>query len=568
MTDGSRSPERPTDVELVQMLAAGHPNAFAELADQYGAHLQSVAEGILQDREDALDTVQEALLKAYQEVASLRNAARLGAWLTSILRNHVLNKLRRRRHRPLVLQMGEGSSVLEITGALAEAAVGPPRQLEIQELREEVRRGPAELSGVYAETIEMFYLRGMQVSAIAEHLGVPPGTVKWRLSQARAMLRKELIMSDVTDALRNEAEIPPLLEVKNVWGNTGSTAELRPWEVCKTLLAQQVLFAVHKELKNPAQIARDVKASVDYVQDHLARMTKAEVLEEIDGRYRANCILFDDGDVQQLRKQLGERGERVAEVIGKHDGELSDVIGQTSPCQQDFDLGYLRWIVLPTMVLNFGIDRRLHEQKHVEVTPPARPDGGRWFFWPALLDAKLPSEFGCNATLRANGHAQYWNDLHAVPITRISGEQSFLLHRLAKGPAKRQSLLDVFSEQTVAGMIEKGLARSEGETVTAAVPIFHPQDGDSLQLVVSKVVNAIVDEAYDDYPEGIYAMLDRLGFAFARQDYPARSQTLAQMGAVPALIKRGTLPEPPSPVPGGWGFFAWTGVFSPMEMKL
>jgi hypothetical protein len=337
--------------------------------------------------------------------------------------------------------------------------------------------------------------------------------------------------------------------------------------VCKALLAQQILFTVRKERKEPPEIAREVGAREDYVREHLARMTEAEVLEEDRGSYRANCILIDRDETDRLRKQLQKRGDRVASVVQDHEGVLSNAIAGTSPCSKGFEESYLRWIVLPTMVLNLGVQRRLEEVKQADVRPPARPDGGRWFFLPALIEGKLPSELGCNFTPGPNGHAQYWNDLYGVPITRISGDEGVALHRLAGGPIRRQSLADVFSEETVAAMVEKGLVRAEDGEAAAAVPIFHPADGDLLQPVLSDVTSSIVDEVYADFPDDMYALLDGLGFGFARQDYPAHAQTLAQMGAVPALVGRGVLPEPPSPVPNGWGFFAWTGVFHPMEYE-
>lgn len=437
----------------------------------------------------------------------------------------------------------------------------------MKELRQEVRRGLAELSDRYAEPVEMFYLTGMSVAAIAQRLDVPVGTVKWRLSRARALLREELMMSDVTDALRNEVENPPLLDVSNVNGCTGPNAALRPSEVCKTLLAQQVLFAVRKELKAPQQIAHEVKASIEYVQDHLARMTRAEVLEETDGRYRANCILFDPDDVDHVQEQLARRGDHVAALLKTHEAPLSEAIRETTPAGRGFGEPYLRWIVVPAMILNCGLGRRLQERKYPAPDPPPRPDGGRWFFLPSLSECHLPWELGCNWNIvpGQGGYAQYWNSDLGVPITRIRGTDTPLVRRLADGPLRKESATDVFSEEVVAALMEKGLVRAEGEDLVANVPIFHPGDGDLLDPVISSIVDEIAGQAYRDFPEDVYGVLDERGFGFARSDYPGWAHILAQTGSVRALRREGVLGEPPDPIPAGWGFFAWMGVFAPVE---
>ena len=554
-----------SNAELARRLTGGEPGAFACLVDRYGGDLLTVTGRILGNRADAMDAVQEVLVKVHERIGSLRDPSKLRGWLMNVARNYALNQLRRRRHEPHVVQLAGSSTVIETVNHVADGLASPLRQAEVAELRDEVATALDALSRDYGEIVRMHYLEGRGLAEIAESLGVPIGTAKWRISRARALLRKELMMSELTDAHRHESEVSPLLEVRTINGHSGPVERLQPREVCKTLLAQQVLFAVRKVLKTPQEIAREVKADAAYVREHLELMTEAEVLEEHEGRYRANCILFDADDGARLRHELRDGGAEVAGAVKMHEVRLAEALAQTSPARRGFDGGYLRWIVLPTMVLNLGLSRLLGRVKSVDDTPPFRPDGGAWFFWPSLIGAALPSHLGCNLSPGSDGHAQYWNSEFGVQITRLSGTETFLLHRLPYGPIGRESVLDVFGEEGLAGALDKAIVRVEGDEVVANVPIFTPADGDLLDPVLSAITDGIVAKAYVHYPDDIYAILDELGFGFVRHDYCSHAQVLGQIGAVPALMKAGILAKPPLPLPKAWGFFAWTGVFAPME---
>jgi RNA polymerase sigma factor (sigma-70 family) len=506
-------------------------------------------------------------LRACTAISTLRDPARLRPWLMAIARNQAWQTLRRRRHLPTFVQLGAGSVETGDATTIWSPTPSPADAAELAELRAEVRAAVENLSGTNAEIVRAFYLDGMTTGRIAERLGLPAGTVRWRLSEARRLLREEFTMSEITDDHRNVSQAAPLLDVKAINGTSGPVERLRPQDTCKTLLSQQVLYCVRKELKTPAEISRQVKADVDYVQDHLDRMAEADVVTHEDGRYRANCILFDADDVAAVKEELMARGDVVAATVEGHGRALSDAIRQTTPAARGFEEPYLRWLVVPVMLLNFGLGRALRERVGAGSELPLRPDGGRWVFLPTLVDSHLPWELGCNwtaATAGECGTAQHWNSDLEVRITRVRGTPLCLLRRLATGPVRKDSAVDVFTEEVVTGLVEAGVIRCEGDRLVEDVPIFTPRDGDLLDPVISAVVGDIIERAYADYPDDIYALLDRRGFGFVRLDYPGHVHMLAQMGSVRALRRSGFLVDPARPAPNGWGFFAWTGVFAPM----
>lgn len=144
-----------------------------------GAALAS-ARGLLGDAHQAEDAVQEAFLIALRELPQLRELAAFPGWLRTLVRTAALRAVRRRR---------PGAELV------SEPAVDAPpeRDLERTERRALIRAAVTELSPKAQGVIERYYLRGLSVQQTAAELGVPPGTVKRRLFEARERLRGRLL---------------------------------------------------------------------------------------------------------------------------------------------------------------------------------------------------------------------------------------------------------------------------------------------------------------------------------------------------------------------------------------
>ena len=96
------------------------------------------------------------------------------------------------------------------------------------------------------------------------------------------------------------------------------------------------------------------------------------------------------------------------------------------------------------------------------------------------------------------------------------------------------------------------------------------RDGDLLDPVISEIVDEVVREAYADYPEDIYAVLDKRGFGFARHDYPGYVHILGQI--VSEADRRGSRPAGRRAGPGRTGDFSShslssTGEKTPVHAK-
>ncbi|HMN96158.1 MAG TPA: RNA polymerase sigma factor [Phycisphaerales bacterium] len=152
--------------------------------DRLGPSMMALSYGICRDRHRAEEIVQEAFVRLWKDPPDAGEVA-FGAWLRKVVTNLSINCLTRTR-RPAALPEGGND------GGLSDQRPGPLRSLESIDAR---TRLEAALDRLDEHKRAILLLRGaeqLSYEAIAEHLGVPIGTVMSRLNRARAALMEEL----------------------------------------------------------------------------------------------------------------------------------------------------------------------------------------------------------------------------------------------------------------------------------------------------------------------------------------------------------------------------------------
>ena len=185
---------RPPDAERVaRALRGGADGALAE-EELYRCHRGAVARIAHSfselDADEAEDVVQEAFVRAFRALASLKDPERFAAWLFTIARNRARSYLSSRAAH------GKAAEEASREAALArESAPAASQQLEheanlraVREVIEALREGPEK------ETVRLFYLEGtLSAREIAQRMGVGKSAVTMRLERFRARVRRQLI---------------------------------------------------------------------------------------------------------------------------------------------------------------------------------------------------------------------------------------------------------------------------------------------------------------------------------------------------------------------------------------
>ena len=171
-----------TDCQLLDRFRADRDEgAFAALVQRHGPMVHGVCLRALEDANDAEDAFQATFLVFAKKAGSIRKGDSVGGWLYGVAARIAARSRadagRRRKHERLAAAMQ--------TEASGPQALSP----EVRPiLDEEVSRLPEK----YRLPIVLRYLQGKSHEQTAQELGCPPGTLSWRLSQAREILAKRL----------------------------------------------------------------------------------------------------------------------------------------------------------------------------------------------------------------------------------------------------------------------------------------------------------------------------------------------------------------------------------------
>jgi RNA polymerase sigma-70 factor (ECF subfamily) len=149
-------------------------NTFAEEIRKSETTLYRVSKSILQNEKDCEDAVQEAILKAYHKLTSLKKEAFFKTWLVRILINECY-KISRFRKKNVSFEEYINSEATAIPENYSEL------YMSIMKLDEDLRT-----------LVILYYIEGFSVAETANILKIQEGTVKSRLSRARKNLRKWL----------------------------------------------------------------------------------------------------------------------------------------------------------------------------------------------------------------------------------------------------------------------------------------------------------------------------------------------------------------------------------------
>jgi RNA polymerase sigma-70 factor, ECF subfamily len=174
--------EGATWVESISSVTSKEPvDALAALTRHDVDRAYRLACAILGDEEDARDATQDALTAAWQQRRSLRDPDRLEAWLSRIVINKCRDRLRSRgrsRDRVRSIELVALPAVADGSHATGE--------------RDELGRALEALNPDQRIVVVLRFWADMTVDAIADRLGVPPGTVKSRLHNSLNTLRSTL----------------------------------------------------------------------------------------------------------------------------------------------------------------------------------------------------------------------------------------------------------------------------------------------------------------------------------------------------------------------------------------
>lgn len=175
--------EASEELEAIQAVLEGNPEAFGVIVVNYQNLVGSVAYRLGVRRDEIEDMVSEVFVKVYRNLSTYRPEFTLSTWIYRIATNHVLDHLRRRRKE---------AGQVEMPVTVADPGPQPAENVAAIERAEMVRAALSELPEKYRAPLVLMHIEGLGVSEISRILSLPAGTIKTRLARGRTRLGRIL----------------------------------------------------------------------------------------------------------------------------------------------------------------------------------------------------------------------------------------------------------------------------------------------------------------------------------------------------------------------------------------
>jgi RNA polymerase sigma-70 factor (ECF subfamily) len=181
------------ELALVQSAKNGDVQAFEELVRRYDRNVFRIAQHITHNREDAEDVVQDAFLKAYENLNQFQGQSKFYTWLVRIAVNEALMKLRRLKPgRTVSLDEDVKTEEDSLPREVADWSPNPEQQYSQAELKDILTRTIQGLPMSFRTVFVLRDVEGLSTEETAEALELSVPAVKSRLLRARLQLRERL----------------------------------------------------------------------------------------------------------------------------------------------------------------------------------------------------------------------------------------------------------------------------------------------------------------------------------------------------------------------------------------
>lgn len=174
--------------KLIERATIGDPAAFNRLMEMHEKRMYAVALRMFGNREDAQDSLQEAMLRVYRSIGGFKGQSSFGTWVYRITMNTCLDEIRRKKNK----QSASLDNMLDQGWAPTDEGASPEKRVMQQEMRKSIAQSIQELPEDMRSAIIMRDVHGYSYEEIADTLNVNVGTIKSRISRGREKLREKL----------------------------------------------------------------------------------------------------------------------------------------------------------------------------------------------------------------------------------------------------------------------------------------------------------------------------------------------------------------------------------------
>lgn len=323
--------------------------------------------------QDAEDLSQDIAIKIYRALLIKDDIRNIDNFVWTVAHNSLCNYYRDIAGNAIGIPLQDVAESLAGTNARSCA----DDDETVARLQSEI----AFLSEMQRKIVAAYYFENRKQADIAAQLGIPVGTVKWHLFEAKKELKRGLKTMRETSELKFNP-----IQFRSIWVD-GTVTTKSPKDLLQSLLAQNICYCVRNKAKSVNEIASDLGVSPVFVEDEAKILQEYGLLLAQESDYIANFIINEP--TEQLLTLENETYARAAQLFAnKLYDELADrkltedasVIcyssdgladGNASPQK---DKNFILWTLIPYIAAR-SVEKTLNGDITLDEVATFRPDG-------------------------------------------------------------------------------------------------------------------------------------------------------------------------------------------------
>jgi RNA polymerase sigma-70 factor (ECF subfamily) len=439
-------------------------------------------------REEAEELTQEIMFQAIKGIWELRDENRFEPWFWRLA--DITLKVFKRSKAKI-----RGTMSFDEVAALAfEDEYDFIADEEYQNLRRKI----AQLSSAYRDIIVLHYYDNLSCKAISQKLGLPEGTVTYRLSLARNKIKERCDKMDAT-ALK-----PAQLKIRITGeGNYNGDDRPFPWQYIDDALSQNLLWHSYREPKTVEELSELTGVPAFFIEDRINNLIKREaVIQPTKKTVQANFLIFDAEINSYAPKHSGNFAVAVSDEFYRLSHHLTDEM--LSSGLQTAGRSFDEILCLLSVML---LDKFVPDYRPTEYTRyKQRYDGGRWDYTGFFQDGSCGGDVGIGMEKSMNNYESGKLAHYTYHFAPFAYRKMMFDHEIDVCHAVLQkSELSERQKEYAAKIIAEGyLVKNESDEIVCAIPIFTKEQHDL--FIVS--VKTIFKDFLPFYAEQVKKYLD------------------------------------------------------------
>ena len=363
---------------------------------------------------DAEDLSQEIVVKAFRALLIKEDVADMGKFIWTVAHNTLSNY-----YRDTAKSM-VGVSIDEI----AELIADPYSENDVDDNAESIHRLQTEiayLSKQQRRIVVAFYFENRKQADIARELGIPLGTVKWHLFEAKKELKRGM------DTMRKASELKFNPIKFHSYGINGSVGTKSPDEFFRSTLSQNICYCVRNTAKTVNEIADDLGVSPVYVETEVEFLEEYGFLRAQKDRYIVNFIISEPtAELLILQNDMYKRAAALfandlydelvsSGILDDPDiwcSQTDEPISLTESPRADHN--FILWSLIPYIAAWSG-EKLMDDKISFEEVATIRPDGAHNIYHASVVpnEMVLPEDYvymknWCGPMWNGNGERILW----------------------------------------------------------------------------------------------------------------------------------------------------------------